>query len=241
MTTVREQLLLSHVRTRPDARLTDFAGEAYAPMVMAGHALLANASGLMYVHGYPGSGCSHFLAALCTEAETAGLHAILIPLSEVVQESPELLAGLEVADLVALDDVQAVAGRKEWEEAVFHLFNRCRAMGRRMVLSAEGPPSGLGIRLPDLVSRLSQAPAWGLGVPDDASREALIVAAANRRGWVLEPEVLRYLVVRSPREPGALLACLELLDRRSLQEGRRLTIPFVRESLEAPADRGVAG
>jgi hypothetical protein len=146
MTTVREQLLLSHVRTRPDARLTDFAGEAYAPMVMAGHALLANASGLMYVHGYPGSGCSHFLAALCTEAETAGLHAILIPLSEVVQESPELLAGLEVADLVALDDVQAVAGRKSGKRPCFTFLTAagrwvgawcCRPKDRRPV-SASG-------------------------------------------------------------------------------------------------------
>lgn len=170
-----------------------------------------------------------------------GLQAVLVPLADVVRESPELLSGLEVADLVALDDVQAVAGRGDWEEALFHLFNRCRAVGNRVVLSAEGAPASLGIRLPDLVSRLSQAPAWGLGVPDDASREALIVAAASRRGWVLEPEVLRYLVVRSPREPGALLACLEFLDSRSLQEGRRLTIPFVRECLESSVDRGVAG
>lgn len=239
--TVREQLLLSHVRARPDARLTDFAGEAYASVVAAGRALLAASSGLMYVHGRPGSGRSHLLVALCAEAEAVGLQAVLLPLSELVAEAPEVLAGLEGADLVALDDVHAVAGNSDWEEALFHLFNRCRLTGNRMVLSAEGPPATLGIRLPDLVSRLSQAPAWSLGVPDDASREALILAAASRRGWVLEPEVLRYLVVRCPREPGPLLACLESLDRRSLQEGRRLTIPFVRECLEGSADRGSAG
>lgn len=238
---MREQLLLSHVRARSDARLADLAGEAYAAVVAAGRALVSASSDLMFVYGLPGSGRGHLLAALCNEAEAAGLQAVLLPLSELAGEPPDLLLGLEGADLVALDDVQAVAGRGGWEEALFHLFNRCRAAGSRMVLAAEGPPAELGIRLPDLVSRLSLAPVWSLGVPDDASREALILAAAGRRGWVLEPEVLRYLVARGPREPGALLACLESLDHRSLQEGRRLTIPFVRECLEAPVDRGAPG
>lgn len=236
--TVSEQLLLSHIRARPDARLADFAGETYASIVAAGRAFVTSPHGLMYVHGHPGSGRSHFLAALCAEAEASGLQTVLLPLSEVVKESPEALAGLERADLVVLDDLQVIAGKKDWEEAIFHFFNRCRAERNRMILSADGTPSGLNIQLPDLVSRLSQASIWGLGVPDDASREALIVSAASRRGWVLELDVLHYLVVRAPREPEALLAFLESLDHRSLQESRKLTIPFVRESLDLPTDRG---
>jgi DnaA family protein len=239
--TVREQLLLSHVRARPDARLSDFAGEAYAALVAAGQGFVATSSGLLYLHGPAGSGRTHFLAALCAEAESAGLQAVLVPLSEVMHEPPVILDGLEQTDLLALDDVQAVAGRGDWEEALFHLYNRCRVHGTRVVVSAAGAPSSLGIRLPDLVSRLAQAPVWGLGIPDDASREALIVAAASRRGWVLESDVLRYLVQRSPRQPGELLACLESLDRRSMQEGRRLTIPFVRACLEASTDQGAGG
>ena len=222
--TVSEQLLLSHIRARPDARLADFAGETYASIVAAGRAFVTSPHGLMYVHGRPGSGRSHFLAALCAEAEASGLQTVLLPLSEVVKESPEALAGLERADLVVLDDLQVIAGKKDWEEAIFHFFNRCRAERNRMILSADGTPS--------------QASIWGLGVPDDASREALIVSAASRRGWVLELDVLHYLVVRAPREPEALLAFLESLDHRSLQESRKLTIPFVRESLDLPTDRG---
>lgn len=239
-TAVREQLVLSTLRLRPDARLSDFAGPAYASLIDAAENLLRS-GGLLYVHGLSGSGRSHLLAALCARAEQMGLQAVMLPLAELAGSSPELLAGLESADLVALDDLQDIAGRRDWEEALFHFFNRCRAGGVRMAFAAKDLPAGLGLVLPDLGSRLAQAPAWAMGVPDDASREKLIEAAASRRGWVLEPEVLRYLVTRAPREPGRLLACLERLDQQSLQAGRRLTIPFVREWLELPPDRNVPG
>lgn len=236
-----EQLLLNHVRPRPDARLTDFAGDSYAGLVSAGQDLLRQPSGLLYVHGRQGSGRSHFLSALCTEAETAGLRSVLVPLAALDGASAGILDGLEGSDLLALDDIQVIAGCREWEEALFHCFNRCRSVGVRLAFSADNAPAGLGLVLPDLVSRLGQAPCWAMGLPDDQSREQLIQAAAHRRGWILEADVLRYLVVRAPREPDALLACLERLDQLSLRAARRLTIPFVRECLERPEpDRGVA-
>lgn len=235
---VAEQLILSHLRPRPDARLGDFAGDSYAALVVAAEDLLRS-GGLLYVHGGKGTGRSHLLAALCAAGELQGLQTVMVPLGDLADAAPAVLSGLEEADLVVLDDVQAMAGSRDWEEALFHLINRCQARGGRMAFAADALPRDLGLALPDLVSRLAQAPAWAMGVPDDASRERLVAAAAERRGWVLETEVLRYLVARVPREPGRLLACLEELDRRSLQEGRRLTIPFVREWLDLPADRRV--
>lgn len=230
-----EQLLLN-LQPRTDARLTDFAGAAYAPVVRAARELLTQPGSLLFLHGEPGQGRSHLLSALCSEAEAQGLGAVLLPLQELVDSEPDLLAGLESQALIALDDLEAVAGRADWEESLFHLFNRARLQGVRMVFSARDTAARLGLQLPDLVSRLAQAPAWLLDVPDDESRQALLEAAALRRGLVLEPEVTRYLVQRAPREPGRLLALLERLDRHSLAAGRRLTIPFVRQWLDGADD-----
>lgn len=227
-----EQLLLN-LRPRTDARLGDFAGPAYAPVVAAAREQLAAPGGLLFLYGEPGQGRSHLLSALCAEAESQGLSAVLLPLQELVDANPDLLTGLEAQDVLALDDLEAVAGRPAWEEALFHLFNRARLRGSRMVFSARDTPARLGLGLPDLVSRLALAPVWLMDLPDDDSRQALLEAAALRRGLILEPEVTRYLVQRAPREPGRLLALLERLDRHSLVAGRRLTIPFVRQWLES--------
>lgn len=239
---VAEQLLLN-LRPRPDARLSDFAAPTYEDLLAAAQTLLATPGELLYVHGEPGQGRSHLLAALCGEAERQGLSAVLLPLAELATEDPALLAGLEDHALLACDDVEAVAGNPAWEEALFHLFNRARAAGCRLAFSAALPPAHTGFRLPDLRSRLAMAPCWALALPDDASRQLLMETAARRRDLVLEPDVLRYLLTRGPREPGRLLALLADLDRNSLIAGRRLTIPFVRQVLERrqSLDKGVSG
>lgn len=229
-----EQLLLN-LRPRPDARLSDFAAPAYEELLMAIRRVLVEPGSLLYVHGEPGQGRSHLLAALCGEAERQGLSAMLLPLSELVGEDAALLAGLEGKSLIALDDLGAIAGNPAWEEELFHLFNRARAGAiTRLVFAADFLPAGCGFQLPDLVSRLALAPAWRLALPDDGSRQALLEEAARRRDLDMEEGVMRYLVARGPREPGRLLAMVALLDRHSLLAGRRLTIPFVRQVLESP-------
>lgn len=232
-----EQLLLN-LRPRPDARLDDFAAPAYETLLAAVRNLLAVPASLIYLSGEPGRGRSHLLAAICSEAERQGLRAVLLPLAELSREEPSLLAGLEAQDLLALDDVDAIAGDPEWEEALFHLFNRTRSTACRLVFSASGRPDQVGFRLPDLVSRLALAPGWALALPDDASRQVLIESAARRRDLVLESDLIRYLLLRGPREPGRLLALLADLDRRSLVAGRRLTVPFVRQELESGREAG---
>ena len=227
-----EQLLLN-LHPRPDARLSDFEAPAYADVLAALAGVLEVPGSLLYLWGGPGSGRSHLLAALCAEAQQRGLEPLLLPLAELVHEPEALLYGLEERGLIACDDVDALAGCAAWEEALFHLFNRARMTGCRLVFAAGALPADTGLRLPDLVSRLAQAPAWSLVLPDDASRQALVQAAAARRGLQLEPDVVRYLVLRAPREPGRLLGLLERLDKGAMAAGRRLTIPFVRQVLEA--------
>lgn len=227
MKMVRAEQLLLNLRPRTEARLADFAGPAYAGLKSAAGHLLAGDEPLLYVKGEAGSGRSHFLAALCAAAVEQGLPAILLPLSELRDHSPDMLDGLESQALIACDDVDALAGHRSWEEALFHLFNRCRSKGGRLAFTAVTAPAQAGFSLPDLVSRLSLAPCWSLELPDDDSRRALLEMAAGRRGMVLDETVLDWMIRRAPRQPAALLAWLEQADRLSLAQGRRLTVPFL--------------
>ena len=181
--------------------------------------------------GGPGSGRSHLLQAACRRAGEAGLTAAYLPLAALRERGAEALAGLEALELVALDDIDALAGRPEAERALFHLFNELRAAGGRLLASAADRPERIGLQLPDLVSRLNWGLFYALRPLDDAARLQVLKRRAAERGLELGDEVCGYLLRRCPRDLPALMALLERIDHDSLARQRRITIPFVRETL----------
>src|SRR5690606_20315091 len=112
----------------------------------------------IYLWGAPGSGRSHLLQAACHRMAEAGAVAMYLPLREVLDHGPLLLDGMEELDLVCLDDLEVLGGQADWEEALFHLYNRIQQRQGRLLMSASAAPRGLELQLPDLISRLG----WGL-------------------------------------------------------------------------------
>jgi DnaA family protein len=231
-----EQLLLN-LRPPAQAKLTDFAGTGYKALRMAAEWLLTGDNTLMYLYGVQGSGRSHFLWALCEAAESQGKRVIWLPMMDLVQESAEVFQAVNGYDLIACDDIDVIAQQPQWEEALFHLFNRARSEGSRLVFSARQPATQVGFHLPDLVSRLALAPPWELTLPDDESRRALLLEVAKRRGLVMESAVLDWLIRWAPRQPAALLDFINRADQASLMEGRRLTVPFLKGFLDLKSEK----
>lgn len=157
--------------------------------------------------------------------------AVYLPLGEVASYGPALLDGLEQSDLVCLDDLQAVAGDPVWEEALFHLFNRLRDSGRRLLLAADAAPRELPVRLADLQSRLSLALVFQLQPLSDEDKLRALQLRASRRGLNLPDDVGRFILTRGGRSMSALFELLDQLDQASLQAQRKLTIPFLKETL----------
>lgn len=184
-----------------------------------------------YLFGPPSSGKTHLLQAACGAWEERGCTVQLLPLSEPGLK-PDILEGLELLDAVAFDDVNAIAGQSDWEEALFNFFNRARAQGCRLLFAANAPLASLAIRLPDLHSRLSWGLIYGLKSLDDENKAALLQIRANEKGLELPPHVARFLLQRHSRDLKCLMTALDTLDRASWASQRRLTIPFVREVLK---------
>lgn len=189
------------------------------------------AENLIYLWGAADVGRSHLLQAACLRMEQFGGRAVYLPLDAVAMYGPQLLDNLEQCDLVCIDGVDLVAGHPTWEEALFHLFNRLRDAGRRLLLSASAPPREVPIKLPDLKSRLTLALVFQLhGLTDDEKLRALQLRA-SRRGLHLTDEVGRFILTRGSRSMSALFDLLDQLDHASLQAQRKLTIPFLKETL----------
>lgn len=185
----------------------------------------------LYLTGPPGSGKSHLLQAACGRVSDAGGPAVYISLGDHVAGSVAQLEGLEGLSLVAIDDLDCLAGRDDWQEGVFHLYNRLRDAGGLMVVSAPAAPAALGLGLPDLVSRLDSLLRLRLTAADDERRRQILAAAVARRGLDLPDASTDYLLRHEARDLGHLMSMVERLDAASLQAGRRLTVPFIKSVL----------
>ena len=170
------QLPLS-LRYPPDQRLESFIDAP--PGAIAQLRALAREPGAdwLYVEGGPGTGKTHLGLAVCAEAEQAGRRAAYLPLRAAAGRLGDALEALDRADVVALDGLDAVAGHRTDEVALFDFHNRARAGGRGVVYLAAAPPAALPLALPDLRSRLGQCARVVLGPLDDDGRRVLLQLA----------------------------------------------------------------
>jgi DnaA family protein len=182
---------------------------------------------VLFLRGPAGTGRTHLLQAACREIHNAGLGAMYVPLGEA-SIVPALLEDLEGVALVCLDDVERIAGNEEWERALFALVERLRVAGGMLVAAGARPPRELGLKLPDLATRLGWGAVYALRPLDDAGRIGAVQLRARNRGLEMPDDVARYILARYPRDLDSLFALLDRLDTASFAEQRRLTIPFLR-------------
>jgi DnaA family protein len=186
---------------------------------------------LIFLWGEAGCGKSHLLQAVCQMA-SSNTQPVYLPMQELLELQPAVFEGMETMNPVCIDDVQLLAGNKEWEEALFHLFNRVRDQGGRMIVSATAPPGQLAIQLPDLVTRLGWGTVYQVKPLNDEGKKVALQQRAKNRGLQLPDEVVEYVLRRSLRDMNSLFELLDKLDVASLVEQRKLTIPFVKQYLE---------
>jgi DnaA-homolog protein len=186
----------------------------------------------IFLWGEPGHGKSHLLQACCHEAFNQDVSAFYLNLSDKALTDPELFEGLEDFELVCFDNIDALAGRADWELALFNFFNQHRNRNHRMILSASCVPNSLNFALPDLKTRMS----WGLSLKiqplDDDNKIAALTHKAQQMGFEIMPQVARFLLTHYNRDLSALWLMLDKLDGASLAAKRKLTIPFLKQILE---------
>ena len=183
---------------------------------------------MIWLSGRSGSGKTHLLQAAIASANT---EAIYIPLRLADSIGSQVLNGLDALALLALDDIDAVAGDEEWERALFGLFNRVHSAGGKCIFAARNMPTHSGLLLPDLVSRATSAVTYHLAsLNDEESLEAL-QRHARSRGLELPDSAARYLLTRITRDMAAVCRWLDELDAASLAAQRKLTVPFIRDAL----------
>src|SRR3990172_3818284 len=210
--------------------LDNFVPGRNAELVVALYALANGASNerFFYLWGADGSGRSHLLRAVAAAAGRKGRRTVWFDAETKV---------IDAADdvLCAADDVHLLGA--EAQIALFNLHNRIRGGSGALLVSGNAAPAQLRLRA-DLVTRLAAGLVYQLHGLDDEEKTAALRRHAEARGLRLSPEVTAYLLRHPRRDMPSLLALLDALDRYSLETRRAITVPLLRELLEAISRTG---
>jgi DnaA family protein len=185
-----------------------------------------------WLWGASSVGKTHLLQAVCAAADQAGLQAGYLPLGLMSAGGAGVFDGWGTHDLIAVDDIDLVAGHADRERALFRLYNELAEHGGRMVVSSTGAPGSLPLDLADLASRLGALVIFHLELLDDAGMLEALQLRARGRGLELPAETAGFLMRRLPRDMASLCRWLDRFDLASLSAQRRLTVPFVRQVLK---------
>ena len=182
----------------------------------------------IFLWGGRGCGKTHLLQAAARLVQERGLTPAYVPLGMNVPSPSDVLEGFDDSGLVCLDDIQAVGGRLPWEAGLLQLYERLRAAGGLLLVTADSSPAYLGAVLPDLATRMGAGLVYRLKLLGDEEKLAAVRLRARNRGLEMSEEVARYVLSRYPRDPHALFRLLDRIDHASLAAQRRLTIPLLR-------------
>ena len=177
-------------------------------------------------------GKSHLLEACCRRAAECSRTPAYVPLAQRDRFAPDLVDGLEAVDIVCLDDLTSVAGDRRWESAIFRLYDRVRDAGGVLVAAGATSPARAEFAMPELASRIARGLVYRLVDLDDAHKGEAVRLRAAARGMSLGDDVVRFILRRHSRDLNALFALLDRIDRASLAEQRRITVPLIKKLLD---------
>ncbi len=175
--------------------------------------------------GPEGSGKTHLLSIWCD----------LVGAQRVAVGDREILAGIVNGEsdtsAFAMDDVDRAAGNADNEEWLQHFYNATKAASLPVLMTARTPPAAWGLTLRDIETRLKSCVTVMLDEPDDELMRGLFLKLFRDRQLMVEAGVVEYLAQRVDRTGTAIRKIVAELDESSLQQGRKISIPFVQKYL----------
>ncbi|MDP7149574.1 MAG: DnaA/Hda family protein [Paracoccaceae bacterium] len=184
-------------------------------------------NGKMILCGPKGAGKTHLAQVWAAESGARVIAA-------------ERIADSDISDLaltpLAIEDADRIAGQAGDEEALFHLHNMILAEGHALLITAQSPPRGWNIGLPDLKSRMEGTSLTSLDQPDDTLLAAMLTKQFADRQLKPSPEAVTFLLRNMERSAAEVERIVSRMDRRALSQGRKISRQLAVETLADPSE-----
>ena len=96
-------------------------------------------------------------------------------------------------DVLIVDDVQFLSGKRKTQDEFFHVFNSLHQAGKQIVLSADRPPTEIDGIDEYLISRFQWGMLADMQMPDAKTRMAILEQSAKEQGIDMSVDVLRFI------------------------------------------------
>lgn len=200
----------------------------------------------LFLHGPYGFGKTHLMHAILHEVEREGVRTAVYYsgerfTSEFVdachrRDTAAFKAKVRGADVLLIDDIQMVEGKKATQEEFFHTVAELVHSGRQVVVTAACPLTELEGLDDRTRSLLAGGVRCDIGPADlDLRRRILdrvLIDLQTRNPWLDMPADARgFLAARVTASPRELLGALNTLIARAAVHRKRMTIDWVTEVL----------
>ena len=164
----------------------------------------ANSYNPLFIYGGSGLGKTHLINAVCEEIKknNPGFTILSVKGEEFTNElitairngtTQQFHAKYRQADVLAVDDVQFIAGKESTQEEFFHTFNELYQSSKQIILTSDRPPK----EIKTLEDRLRTRFEWGLLAdiqpPDYETRIAIIHRKAELIHIHIPDDVAEYI------------------------------------------------
>jgi len=207
------------------------------------------------IHGPYGFGKTHLLNAIGWEAARRRPEAKIVYLTAeqftstfvravMDKTGPAFKVDLRAADLLLIDDVHFIGGKKSSQEELFHTLATLIGEGRRVVFSADRPPSALTEVEARLRSHLGSGLVCGVEPADRDMRLGILTrklgALARQLGFggAAKTEVLEMLADRFPDSVRELEGGLNTLAFRAGDKLSAMTLDEAESILRPHLNKG---
>ncbi|MBK07279.1 MAG: chromosomal replication initiator protein DnaA [Deltaproteobacteria bacterium] len=203
----------------------------------------ANSYNPLFIYGGVGLGKTHLLHAIGLKVLEDRKGARILYLS-AEQFMNDMIAAVRLdklvefrtryrdeCDVLLIDDIQFIAGKKMTQEEFFHTFNFLYSSNKQIVLTSDKYPQDI----PQLEERLRSRFQWGLiadiQAPELETRMAIITKKAVASGLRLSNDLVLFLASTIQSNVRELEGCLVRLDAFSELTGKEISLAMAKEVL----------